>query len=144
VVASGVNAVGIPALGLLVASLPLVRVSSKSRTLSRLSGKAMGVPAEELDAFVENGRGLTTEQLASIYRSSSEHRVPEGLPDATVLVLAGSKEPSPIRRSLPLFAAAGATTAVVPDGKHTWPLAHPELFASCVRSWVLESAVPAL
>jgi len=142
VVASGVNAVGIPALGLLVASLPLVRVSSRSRALSRASGRAMGVPPAELDAFGANGRALTTQQLAEIYRGSSAHRVPEGLPGARTLVLAGSKEPSPIRRSLALFEAAGATTAVVPGGRHTWPLADPELFAACVRSWVTRSALP--
>jgi pimeloyl-ACP methyl ester carboxylesterase len=142
VVASGVNAVGIPGLGLLLASLPMVRVFSKSRAMSRASGRAMGVPPTELDRFVDHGRALTTEQLAAIYRSSHAHRVPVTLPTG-VLVLAGSKEPSPIRRSLPLFAAAGATTAVVPGGKHTWPLADPDLFASCVRTWVGSARVPA-
>jgi pimeloyl-ACP methyl ester carboxylesterase len=143
VVASGVNAAGIPGLGLLVASLPLVRLSSRSRSLSRVSGRAMGFQDEELTCFVEGGRALTRTQLAAIYRSSSDHRLPVGLPGSKVLVLAGSKEPSPIRRSLPQFAAAGATTVVVPGAKHTWPIADPELFASCIRSWVSSSDVPA-
>ena len=142
VVASGVNAVGIPGLRLLLASLPLVRLTSRSRALSRASGRAMGIPDAVLREFVANSGSLSREQLAAVYRASSAHAVPAGLPGERVLVLAGSKEPGPIRRSLPLFAAAGATTAVVPGGKHTWPLADPELFAACIRSWTSAAAVP--
>jgi pimeloyl-ACP methyl ester carboxylesterase len=142
VVASGVNAVGIPGLGLLVASLPLVRLMSRSRAMSRASGKAMSVPPEELDAFVEGGR-LSSAQLAAVYRASSASTLPDGLPSDRVLVLAGSKEPGPIRRSLEGFRAFGAATAVVPGGRHTWPLARPELLAACITSWYDGSALPA-
>jgi pimeloyl-ACP methyl ester carboxylesterase len=142
VVASGVNTDGIPGLGLLVASLPLVRLLSRSRAMSRASGKAMGIPPEELDAFVEGGR-LSSAQLAAIYRASSASTLPEGLPVDRVLVLAGSKEPGPIRRSLEGFRAAGAASAVVPAGRHTWPLARPELFTACVQAWYDGSPLPA-
>ena len=142
VVASGVNTVGIPGLGLLVASLPLVQLTARSRGMSRASGKAMGVPPEELDAFVEGGR-LSSAQLAAIYRSSSANTLPADLPVEKVLVLAGAKEPGPIRRSLAQFQAAGAATAVVPSGKHTWPLVRPELFAACVQAWNDGTPLPA-
>jgi pimeloyl-ACP methyl ester carboxylesterase len=141
VVASGVNTAGIPGLGLIVATLPLVRLTSRSRTVSRGSGKAMGVPPEELDAFVEGGR-LTTAQLAAVYRASSASTLPADLPTDRVLVLAGSKEPSPIRRSLEGFRTAGAATAVVPGGRHTWPLVRPELFAASVQSWYDGTPLP--
>jgi pimeloyl-ACP methyl ester carboxylesterase len=142
VVGSGVNTVGIPGLGLVVASLPFVRLASRSRAMSRASGKAMSVPPEELDAFVEGGR-LTSAQLAAVYRASSASTLPDDLPSERVLVLAGSKEPGPIRRSMEGFRTAGAATAVVPGGRHTWPLARPDLFAACVQAWYDGSPLPA-
>src|SRR5262249_27501950 len=110
--------------------------------MSRASGRAMGVPPEELDAFVEGGR-LTSAQLAAIYRSSSANTVPPGLPGENVLVLAGAKEPKPIRRSLGQLREAGAATAVVPGGKHAWPLSRPDLFAACVQAWYDGAPLPA-
>ena len=143
-IGSGVNTVGIPFLGLVVASLPMVKAFARVGGLGRATGRAMGVPAEELEEFVADGRTLGREQLAAIYRCSSDNRVPGGLPVDKVLVVAGEKEPSPIRRSLVELGETGVRTAVVPGGKHTWPLNDPALFAECVQSWYAGTVPAAL
>jgi len=142
VVGSGVNTVGIPGLGLLLASLPLVTASARFSSLARASGRGMSIPPEELGEFVAGGR-LTRAQLAAIYRCSSDHRLPAGLPCERVLVVAGAKEPSPIRKSLAEFQQAGISTATVPRGRHTWPLKDPELFVGCLQAWYAGQPLPA-
>ena len=142
VVASGANARGIPGLGLLVASLGAVRLASRSERLSRMTGRAMGVPEDAMGEYVASSQALTAQQLEAIYRSSAAHVAPTEPFGPRVLVLAGAKEPAMIRRSLALYEAVGAATALVPGGKHTWPLSEPELFVSCIRSWLVDGTAP--
>jgi hypothetical protein len=76
-------------------------------------------------------------ELGSGYRTP-----PLGAAAGRLLAVAGDAELRSIRSGLADLAAAGATTAVVPDAHHAWNAEHPDLFDRMVADWALHRTLP--
>lgn len=112
--------------------------------LSRLYGLAMRMPKQARDAMAADARALNARTTELVYAEIVPYRLPDlGEGAERVLAVAGDAEVPAVTDGLAVFAAAGATTAIVPDAHHTWNAEHPELFSAMIADWVTDQRVTA-
>jgi pimeloyl-ACP methyl ester carboxylesterase len=114
----------------------------KSRSLRRLQAKELAFPDPTyIDAFEQETQQLSVDTLVTILREMyGQPILPAKLSHAQlpVLVLAGQKEPRPIRLTVSdlVQALPQAKGALIRNAKHNFPWAHWELFNQLVRDWI--------
>lgn len=126
---------------------PLARVGVRllrRPVLVRASARALRMPADATEVFVADAARLAPQAGDRVYDELIDgYRAPHlGPAAARLLAVAGGKEVRSVRAGLADLAAAGATTALVPDARHAWNTEHPALFARTVRGWALDRALP--
>ena len=114
--------------------------------LVRATAKQM-VPAEYVERFMAEARSESSAVLAKITADSLQFALPVNLAKAIApsLILAGEKEPSLVKDSLPIAAKAlpNAQTRIAPKVYHVWNLENPALFNRTVEAWLTDQPLPA-
>jgi len=139
-VISGVTAAPWPRRRLLGAQVWLTMTQLRSRRLVEAKARSLGLPPHIRAAFEETVRTLSTDTYRRIAGEVSAWHLPASLGTAgtPTLVVAGSKEPEMIRRTVDVIPAAMPVAAgrVIPGVGHGWNLEAPELFNATVRAWI--------
>lgn len=126
---------------------PLTRLSLRMMrrpAAVRASARLMRIPAESTAAMLADAARLSPDAANRVYAELMDGYRTPGLGSAAerVLAVAGDKEVRPVRDGLADLAAAGVTTAVVPDAHHAWNAEHPELFSRMIADWALHRTLP--
>ena len=145
-VTSGALAVGLPGAELvgwmMDATMPLARIP----WLVRLSGRVLGLSAEDQKALVEDIERLPPGLARQAVRDVASFRITPALIASPVpaLVVAGTREYRGIRRSVAQLDDVWpqATGRLVPKASHVWNLQLPDRFNEMLRSWLIEHRAP--
>lgn len=121
---------------------PLMRME----WLVRATAKQM-VPASYIERFVAEAKGEAPATLLKVAEDSLRFTLPANLPKAYApsLILAGEKEPSLIKDSLPVAvqALSNVHARIAPKVNHVWNLENPALFNRTVEAWLTDQPLPA-
>ena len=117
------------------------------RWFRRLSEQAMNIPkGNAMDSWRE-GPKTTPSTLRRILQEVTRFEMSEATLESIstrVLAVAGSREHSAILKSLSTLQShlPNGVSGIAPELGHAWPAEAPDLFISCVRSWIIQQEFP--
>ncbi|GAB3618616.1 alpha/beta hydrolase [Okibacterium endophyticum] len=101
---------------------------------------AFRLPEDSREFYVEQGMAVRKETARRMMTDVYNGVVPDGLSaySSPLLMIAGEKESSVVRRSFPAVAAhlPGAQFRLAPGMHHIWSIEDVDLFNRSVRTWV--------
>ena len=128
--------------GLLALYMPL----RNAAWLVRANMRALGIPMQFFNDFSLDTARLSTSKLMSVFRANSAFRVPDNLAmlETPVLALAGTREVTPIQRSLEILEQSSTSvhTYRVRGANHNWNLERPDKFNQTLRAWLRNETLP--
>ncbi|MEE1622059.1 alpha/beta fold hydrolase [Zafaria sp. Z1313] len=106
----------------------------------KMQAGAFGIPADSRRLYSDHGLTLRPENMKAMMEEVYAGGVPGGLADfaGRLLVVAGAKEPSVVRKGFAEIAQAkpDAVFRLAPGMHHQWSIEDPLFFNAMVRAWI--------
>lgn len=117
------------------------------RWFRRLSEQSMNIPKGNAMDCWRDGPKTTPSTLRRILQEVTRFELSEEILESIstrILAVAGSQEHPAILQSLSTLQSslANGMSGIAPDLGHAWPAEAPDLFVSCVRSWIIRQEFP--